>query len=147
MKSNVWSIACSALCVMVLSHNQLGANETSAMKVRITVGNEVLTATLLDTETSRDFMSILPLTLRLKDYASAEKIGYPPRKLSAKQAPPGYAPFIGDIAYYSPWGNVAIFYKDAGYAKGLIKLGNLDSGVEKLAGKQGEFEAVFEALD
>jgi hypothetical protein len=32
---------------------------------------------------------ILPLTLTLEDYASAEKIAYPPRKLSTPGAPAG----------------------------------------------------------
>jgi len=147
MTSYVWSIACGVLCVMALSHNQVGANEITAMKIRITVEGEVLTATMLDTPSSRDFRSMLPLTLRLKDYAGAEKMGYPPRKLSTKQAPAGYAPFIGDIAYYSPWGNVVIFYGDAEYAEGLIKLGSIDGALEKLAGKKDGFDAVFEVMD
>jgi hypothetical protein len=37
---------------------------------------------------------------------------------------------VGDIAYYAPWGNLAIFYKDFGYSRGLVKLGRLDSSIE-----------------
>ena len=40
---------------------------------------------------------------------------------------------MGDITYYAPWGNLAIFYKDFGYSRSLIMLGKLDSGIEKLA--------------
>ncbi len=36
---------------------------------------------------------------------------------------------MGDIAYYAPWGNLAIFYRDWGYGRGLIKLGTLDSDI------------------
>jgi Cyclophilin-like family len=39
---------------------------------------------------------------------------------------------VGDIAYYAPWGNLAIFYKDFGYSRGLIGLGRIDSGIEAL---------------
>jgi hypothetical protein len=39
---------------------------------------------------------------------------------------------VGGIAYYAPWGNVAIFYKDFGYSKGLIGLGRIDSGIDAL---------------
>jgi Cyclophilin-like family len=35
----------------------------------------------------------------------------------------GSDPSIGDIAYYAPWGNLALFYKDFGYSNGLITLG------------------------
>jgi hypothetical protein len=84
------------------------------MKIRFSAGNTVLTATMLDNETSRDFMSLLPLTVTFKDYAGTEKITYLPRRLSTKGAPAGTNPSVGDIAYYAPWGNVAIFYRDFG---------------------------------
>jgi hypothetical protein len=125
----------------------VGKQQGHPMKIRIKAGGEVLTATLTDTETSRDFVSLFPLKLAMKDYAGAEKIGYPPRKLSTGQAPAGYDPAVGDIAYYAPWGNVAVFYKDAGYAKGLIKLGTLDGGIEKLAGKKGDFQIEWRPAD
>jgi hypothetical protein len=35
-------------------------------------------------------------------------------------------PSVGDIAFYAPWGNLAIFYRDAKYASGLIILGKID---------------------
>jgi len=40
---------------------------------------------------------------------------------------------LGDIAYYAPWGNLALFYKDFRYWDGLILLGKLDGGVETLS--------------
>ena len=103
------------------------------MKIQLTVEGKVVQATLLDNATARDFLSLLPMTLTLDDYVSTEKISYLPRKLSVADAPAGVDPSPGDIAYYSPWGNLAIFYKDAVYAKGLVKLGRIDSGVEALS--------------
>jgi hypothetical protein len=50
----------------------------------------------------------------LKNYASTEKISYLARKLSTEGAPAGCDPDVGDITYYAPWGNLAIFYKDFG---------------------------------
>lgn len=147
MKKYLLIIIVSVLCVIAVGHNNVEANERSTMKIRITVGKEVLIATMLNTETSRDFISMLPLTLRMKDYSGTEKVSDLPRRLSTKNAPSGYDPSVGDIAYYSPWGNLAIFYKDFSYSKGLIKLGSLDGGIEKLAGRQGDFEAVFELMD
>jgi hypothetical protein len=102
------------------------------MKIRMDVEGTVITATLVDSATSRDFVSLLPLTLILKDYARTEKISDLPRRLSTEGAPPGSDPSIGDITYYSPWGNLAMFYRDFGYSTGLVKLGTIDSGVEVL---------------
>lgn len=103
------------------------------MKIRMELKGRAITATLVDSETSRDFALLLPLTLTLRDYASTEKVSDLPRKLSTTGAPEGIDPEIGDITYYAPWGNLAIFYKDFGYASGLIKLGKLDSGVDALS--------------
>ena len=121
--------------------------EESNVKIRLTTGDTVLTATMLDNETSRDFISLLPLTLTLKDYAETEKVSDLPRRLSTQGAPSGSDPSVGDITYYSPWGNIAIFYKDFGYAGGLIILGKFSSGIEKLAGITGDFTVTIELVE
>jgi len=103
------------------------------MPLRLTFGDQVATATLYNRPTSRDFVSLLPLTLTLKDYAATEKISDLPRKLSTHGAPPGSDPAIGDLTYYAPWGNLALFYKDFGYSRGLIRLATLDCGLDAFA--------------
>jgi hypothetical protein len=117
--------------------------EANSMKIRVTVGGKVLQATLLDNATARDFLSLLPMTVTLEDYESTEKITYLSRKLSTADAPAGVDPDVGDITYYAPWGNLAIFYKDFGYAKGLVKLGSFDSGIETL-NVEGSLKATIE---
>lgn len=107
-------------------------NTSEKQKIKITVGDTVLTATLNGSKTSRDFISLLPLVLTLKDYAGTEKISDLPKRLSTEDAPSGSDPSVGDITYYAPWGNLAIFYKDFGYAKGLVILGKIDSGIDAL---------------
>jgi hypothetical protein len=108
--------------------------QVSAMKIRMDVEGTAITATLVDNESSRDFVSLLPLALTLTDYAGTEKIGDLPRRLSTEGAPAGSNPSVGDIAHYAPWGNLAIFYSDFGYSRGLIQLGKIDSGVEVFSG-------------
>ena len=103
------------------------------MKIRLTINGKAISATLTTNGTAKDFLSLLPMTLTLDDYAATEKIAYLPRKLSTAGAPPGSDPSVGDIAYYAPWGNLAIFYRDAAYARGLIPLGRIDSGIEALS--------------
>ena len=97
------------------------------MKIRFVIGREVINGTLLDNAAARDFASRLPLELKLEDYAGAEKISMLSQKLTLKNAPAGARATAGDITYYAPWGNLAIFYKDHGYASGLIPLGRLDA--------------------
>ena len=116
------------------------------MKIRLTTNGKAVTATLIDNATSRDLRSLLPLTLTLEDYEATEKIAYLPRKLSTADAPPGFDPSVGDIAYYAPWGNLAIFHKDAPYAKGLVQLGRIKSGLEALVAR-GQLRTTIEPAD
>jgi hypothetical protein len=116
------------------------------MQIRLDVEGTVVTATLDDTEAARDFASLLPLTLTLADYAATEKIADLPRRLSTSGAPPGAAAAAGDISYYAPWGNLALFHKPFGYSDGLVKLGALDAGVETLR-RPGPLTARIERLE
>ena len=119
--------------------------EANTMKIRLTVNGKTLQATLLDNATARDFFSLLPMSVTLEDYASTEKITQLPKKLATAGAPAGVDPDVGDITYYAPWGNLAIFYKDFGYAKGLVKLGSFDSGIEALK-TGGSLKATIEPI-
>lgn len=118
---------------LVLAPPAVSGQEASTMRIRLTYDGKTLEAALLDNATARDLLSLLPVTLTLEDYNGTEKIGYPPRKLSTAGAPAGVDPSVGDIAYYAPWGNLAIFYKDFGYSKGLIGLGRINSGIDALS--------------
>ena len=103
------------------------------MKIRLTLEDRKITATLIDSKTSQDFISLLPLTLTLEDYVGTEKISYLPKRLSTEDAPAGSDPSVGSVTYYAPWGNLAIFYRDFGYSKGLVLLGKIDAeGIEAL---------------
>ncbi len=121
------------------------STKANAMKIRMTINGKSTTATLDDNATARDFLSMLPLTLTLEDYASTEKVAYPPRKLSTQGAPAGIDPDVGDIAYYAPWGNLALYYKDFGYSSGLIRLGRFDNGVGIIQAN-GKLKVTIEAL-
>lgn len=114
-------------------------------KIRITIDGQSTTATLFDNPTTRDFIELLPMKMELKDYAETEKIFYLPKKLSTKGAPAGSDPSIGDITYYAPWGNLALFYKGFGYSSGLIILGKIDSNME-LFNKPGALTATIEII-
>jgi len=130
----IFLITILVICHAVYSKEKSEAKNTKVMdmKIRLIFNDSVLTATMYDNPTTRDFISLLPLTLKLEDYAGTEKINYLPRKLSLKDAPTGSDPSIGDITYYSPWGNLAIFYRNFSYSGGLVILGKIDSNVNYL---------------
>lgn len=100
----------------------------AAPRIRISDGTVVLTATLERSAAVEDFLSMLPLSLAAEDYARKEKIAYLPRRLQTSGAPAGIAPAAGDVAYYAPWGNLAISYDAAPHANGLVRLGRLEPG-------------------
>jgi hypothetical protein len=104
------------------------------VKIRIKTDRKELTATLDHNAAANAFIQLLPLELTLEDYNRTEKISDLPKKLSTVDAPSGITPAAGDIAYYAPWGNLAIFYREFPYSSGLVRLGKIDSGIEELRG-------------
>jgi len=107
--------------------------ETS-MKVKISVGDRTITATMEDNAAGRDFLSRLPLEVTLNDYNNTtEKIFYPDPALTTEGVARGCTPTPGDITIYAPWGNVAIFCKSWSHSNDLIKIGRIDgNGIEVL---------------
>jgi hypothetical protein len=108
-------------------------------------GGEAMVA-LNDNATSRDLVSMLPLTLSFSDYNNVEKVAYPPRELSTAGAPFGLTPSAGDFAFYAPWGNLVAYYRDFEHSNDLVHLGRLTSGIEQLSKKDGEFSVRIEAV-
>ncbi len=121
--------------------------EEQAMKCKLTAGQNQATAVIYDSETARDFRSLLPLTLSLSDFNQTEKIADLPRKLNLDGAPAGFDPDVGDICLYAPWGNIAIFYKDFGYSDGLVPLGRIESGLGYFTEQPGRFDFTIDLVD
>lgn len=104
------------------------------MKIRLTTKDRVLTATLTDNETTRDFVSLLPLTLTMNDLFGREKFAHLPRAIS-EGGKRTHTYESGQVIYWSPGPDVAIYYKQDGAAipnPGIIVIGKIDSGVETL---------------
>ncbi len=115
----------------------------SAAKIKLTFGENEAVVTLEGNATTRDFLSMLPVTLTFQDYAGSEKISYLSRSLSTDGAPSTYDPDVGDLILYAPWGNLAIFYRDAGRSSGPVPMGHVESGLEQLAAMNGSFEVTI----
>jgi hypothetical protein len=103
---------------------------STKIRIRIRTRTRTLTATVARNATARDFVSLLPLTLRMSDLFGREKAGPLPRAL-ARGGRPRHTYSVGDIIYWSPGPDVAVYYRRGGSAipdPGIVLLAKLDSG-------------------
>jgi hypothetical protein len=108
--------------------------------VRFTSPNTSVDVTIgADSPATRDFLSMLPLTIRLEEFAGREKIGDLPRELNHRGTP-GSDPKDGDLIYFTPWGNLGFYYDTTGvgYSDQTLHIGTYDASREQLAQLQGD---------
>lgn len=116
------------------------------IKVRITVGDETLTATFIDNPASRRLVEKFPLTLPMEDLYSREMYYSFQEELPAPDAG-RYGYEIGDIAYWTPGKGLVIFYEQNGeIISGLQMIGRIDSGAE-IFKETGDAEVTFELIE
>jgi hypothetical protein len=104
---------------------------SSTTSVDVTIGE--------DNPAVRDFLSMLPLTLTVEEFAGREKISYLPRELRHRGSP-GSDPESGDLIYFVPWGNLGFYYnaEGVGHSDDTIHLGTYDASLDQLARLEGE---------
>jgi hypothetical protein len=130
-------ILLALVSAMALSQTACGGDNTTTkhgdnMKIRLRIGNRALTGTLIGSKTAQDFVSLLPLTLTMNDLFGREKFAHLPRAIST-EGKRTHTYEVGDIAYWSPGPDVAIYYQHDGEKipkPGIIVIGKLDSGVD-----------------
>jgi len=102
------------------------------MKIRISIADKVVIATVADNATARDFVSVLPLSVSMKDLFGREKYGGLPKAFS-ENGPRKNTYKVGEIAYWSPDHQFAIYYHQDGESipsPGIISIAKIDAGVE-----------------
>jgi hypothetical protein len=110
--------------------------EAIKMKISIQTNGNITVFELNNSRAAKELYEQLPLMIAIEDYSNKEKIFYPPEKLDTTDTPLANAQF-GTIAYYAPWGDVAIFYDSFGTASGLYELGKVISGSEYISSLSG----------
>ncbi|MDQ3760934.1 MAG: cyclophilin-like fold protein [Actinomycetota bacterium] len=124
-------------------------NERGTMRIRLSVGDAVATATLRDNATARDFASLLPLRLRMHDLFGREKAGGLPRALAAGGQPQSTYE-VGQLGYWTPSHDLAIYYRNDGEqipAPGIVIIGQIDSGLDAIATAGDDLRVTITALD
>lgn len=127
-------------CASVL----LASDKGEKMQIQLSFDNEKIIVELEDNAATRDFYTLLPLRLTFSDYVGKEKISPElPKRLNTKGLN-GYEPEIGDLFYFSPWGNLGIFYDKQPFHSGLVKFGKLKAqDLAKIRAKRNDFVVEF----
>jgi hypothetical protein len=111
---------------------RVSSQRSDHMKININIGGKILTATLADNATARDFVSLLPLNLSMNDLFGREKYGDLPKALSGND-PRKNRYEVGDVAYWSPDHQFAVYYRQDGESipsPGIILIAKIDAGTE-----------------
>lgn len=115
------------------SPSSSASGRSTSMNIRVTLDGRPVDAALNGSPAARAFAELLPLTLDLEDFHGTERVADLPRKLDTSGAPEPAAATVGDIAYYAPWGNLALFYRDGpAPSADLLILGHLDVSADQL---------------
>lgn len=113
-----------------------GAGETP---ITITAGDETITAVLNDSQVSRDFAAMLPVTLPWFRNSEIEYI----TEMSAPLTETG--PFYtdvqpGDLVYYNPLDSITIIYSETSSVPTLTKMGEITSDLSVFEGLPDEID-------
>src|SRR3954453_14135194 len=131
-KLRLASLTLAVGLVLTVITPRASSERTQNMKININVSGKTVTATLMDNPTAKDFASLLPLTLSMKDLFGREKFGHSQKALSEK-GPKTNTYEVGDIAYWSPAHDLAIYYRHDGEAipsPGVIAIAKISGGTE-----------------
>ena len=125
----VISLSCTLfVCAQGSSAGNNAPNERS-MRIKITVGNTILTAFLLDNTTARAFAEKLPLTLPMQDLYNRELVYRFPDPLPTDSVYfSGYT--VGEIIYWPPRHSFVIMYAQNGERFSMQKIGHIEDAVE-----------------
>ena len=87
------------------------------------------------------------MNLKFSDYVGKEKISHELKKRLNTSGLSGYAPQVGDLFYFAPWGNLGIFYDKQPFHSGLVRFGNVGANfLSKIKAQKNDFEIKFEKV-
>lgn len=103
------SLSATLLIFIATTGAAFAAGRENAVKIQFEFNGATVVGSLDESAAANEFLAQLPMTVKLEDYGSTEKIAWLPTKLRRADSGASMTPRRGDIAYYAPWGNLAIF--------------------------------------
>lgn len=122
----------STNAVFIEKMNSSFTEKNSVGLVSVSDGTHKIIYSLNESSAAQSFYMQLPLEIEVQNYGSNEKIFYPPEELDLSEVSEGSGE-AGGLAYFSPWGNVVMYYDSFGQYPGLYLLGEAISGAEEIA--------------
>lgn len=118
-----------------------------AQSVEMQIEGKTYRMELNGNDAARSFAARLPVRLQFEDYARTERIAYLNPKLDVGDAPTHMTPQTGDLAYYIPWGNLAVFVRDFRPSESLVPLGRLEDEALRALAASGDRTVEFRRAD
>ena len=111
--------------------------ESLPKRINVTDGSHSVTFELNGTSAAQALYDMLPVTKEVQNYSTNEKIFYPETAISyGSDCIEDDCP-AGTLALFSPWGNVVMYYGDAGKYNGLYVLGEAVEGADQISELSG----------
>ena len=116
---------------LLLSVSAAAEEQPEAMRIHVTDGTNEVVFQLNDSSAAQSLCEQLPLELDVENYGSNEKIFYPPEQLNTENVIEGEGE-KGTLAYFSPWGDVVMYYDSFDAYPGLYILGEAVQGADNI---------------
>jgi hypothetical protein len=117
--------------------------------LKITVGDRIVSAIVIDSETARDFLTLLPMTVKANDYVSREKYWPLPKMLAVGHDRQSEYE-RGDLGFWIPGNSMALFYNHDGSTfsnPGFIVVAKITSNLKFLNSFPGSVELKIELVE
>ena len=137
---SIKSCAFAALAAFALGSAAMAEN------IEMVIGDKTFAIELNGNDAAKALIARLPVKLQFEDYGSTERIAYLNPKLDTGSAPARTTPKTGDVTYYMPWGNLAVFVKPFRTSDGLVPLGHMSDEALTALRDCGSAEVMFRSV-
>lgn len=96
-----------------------------AEEIQFVVNGRAYAAELNDNDAAKHLAERLPMTVAFENFGAVERVAYLKPELDTGSAPDHTTPKAGDLTYYIPWGNLAVFTGAFRPSENLVPLGRL----------------------
>ena len=124
------------LVILVSCANTNQKADGSVMRISVTDGKHTVVFRLNDSTPAKSLYGMLPMDVGIGDYLANEKIFYPPQKVDASDGIVGGGD-AGDLALFSPWGDIVMYVGPFGSYPGLFLLGTAEKGADLIRNLNG----------